>query len=160
MNVVSEAKKKKSWINVLILLVVVISILLGGYFFSKRLSTLNTMEELQLNKANKIIYVKYEGEPLSSDIIHQKYYDKEEHPTLFNEMISSIEEGQIPLLKNDIVTSEMLFFYVGDKVTNATVDGEYLGFQYGEYPLKIEGLKDKINSMQEYESTVIEEVEN
>lgn len=103
---------------------------------------------LAINDIDKIVYAKYEGQPLSTKIKELKETDSgaKEEIVLFSDIF---DKASIKLYPNKhVTTSEMVFIYLKDgRVENAYVVDEMLGFKYGEYWVEAKGFNSFLRTM-------------
>ncbi|MPW25901.1 hypothetical protein GC105_08870 [Alkalibaculum sp. M08DMB] len=145
-NIKTFISKKRLTLLICIFLILLL-IWLTPFIYTKfKLSALHVEE------VSKIVYVQYEGMPLSSKINIKKYFSVNEDKLKLEEFVTMFENGKYISKKTNPKTSEMFFLYFeDDTVVNAYVVDNTLGFQYGEYWVNIEGLEEFMSSMKPME---------
>ena len=124
-----------------------------------RLYTQKKLSDLRLEDVLKIVYVEYEGKPLSSPVKSKKYCILDEDDQLVRTFLKLYKDGDINVAEPAEESSSMLFFYLEDgAVVNAYVAGDVLGFQYGKYWIKVDGVDSIISSMETLEHMSVEKL--
>lgn len=104
--------------------------------------------DLSLKEINKIIYAKYEVEPLASDIQILKEADSQQNKEI-DEFKNMMDNGKVKIYPSEVSTSEMIFIYLEDgRVVNAYVNNDMLGFNYGKYWITLDGVQSWIDNME------------
>ncbi|MFZ7131623.1 MAG: hypothetical protein ACOWWR_04635 [Eubacteriales bacterium] len=113
---------------------------------------------LSIHHVEKIVYVKYEGEPFSSKVQVLKEYDHKNKDEIekFEDMI---EQGRVKFYPEKKSTSEMFFLYLEDgRVENAFIVDNMVGFAYGEYWISLQDIHQWIEKMDPRDNIKIEDL--
>lgn len=149
-----SVKIKKRLVLCFGVLIIALSIWLGP-FVAARVELSN----LKIEDVSKIIYVQYEDKPLSSKVKSKKFITAVDDEKQMKNFVSMFQEGDIQLTHIDKKTSDMLFLYFeDDRVVNAYVVGDYLGFQYGKYWVELKNIDSFITSMEQINDVEVKEL--
>ena len=147
-------KMKKRLVLCFGVLIIALSIWLGP-FVSARVA----LSSLKIENVSKIIYVQYEDIPLSSKVKSKKCITAVNNQKQIKNFVNMFQDGNIQLKHIDKKTSNMLFLYFeDDRVVNAYVENNCLGFKYGKYWVKLKDIDGFISSMERVDYVEIKEL--
>lgn len=143
---------RKWWLvgGIFLIIAMVIGMRLPTWVFKWQIS------KMDLDKVERVEYIEYEGNAFSSPIRIKKALSIE-NKTILDSLIEGIYD--IDRKKNNIqYCNKILFFYHSNgEIYNAYVEGDLLGFNYGDKWLRVEKLDYIIEDMNLVETLKINE---
>jgi len=118
------------------------------------------LSNLKIEDVSKIIYVQYEDMPLTSEVKNKRTLTAVNDEKQLKDFVSMFQEGDVKLKATDTKTSDMLFLYFeeDDRVVNAYVVGDSLGFQYGKYWVELNDIDSLITSMEQLNNVEVQDL--
>ncbi len=138
------------------LILAAIALLAAGVIFHPMITSRMAFNSLDIENTIKITYVKYAGEAFVSSIEEQKVLEDENKVRDFAEAIS---KGKMPYGINGEPGSRVVFFHMenGDRIS-AFIDGDNLGFNYGDLWVETGDLSDRFDIMENQDLVKIKDL--